>query len=117
MVFVFVPMLVLPLNVSIVNTIDTDVPVLFWLAKLKGGVNDILVLLDFVTTVPVAVPHLYVIVCVKSLDCLVTVSVCAVSSVPFEAERLLFLAMVFSVPLPDPDFVPMFVPLNVIANS
>ena len=52
----------------------------------------------------------------KSLDCLETVNVCAVPSVPFDAERLLFRAIVFSVPLPDPDFVPMLVPLNVIEN-
>jgi hypothetical protein len=82
----------------------------FWLAKVKGGVKEMLVLFDFVATVPVALPHLYVIVCVKSLDCLVTVKVCAVPSVPFEAVRLLFLAIVGSVPLPEPDFVPKLVP-------
>ena len=75
-----------------------------------------LVLLDFVAIVPEVLPHLYVIVCVKLPDCLETVNVCAVPSVPFDAERLLFLAIVFSVPLPDPDFVPMLVPLNVIEN-
>jgi hypothetical protein len=76
-----------------------------------------LVLLDFVQIVPVALPHLYVIVCVKLESYLLTVNVCAVFKVPFDAAKLLFLAIVFSVPLPDPDFVPMFVPVNVIENS
>lgn len=115
-VFVFDPMEVLPLYVVIVNTTDTDVPVVFWLAKVKGGVHDMLVLLDFVHIVPDALPHLYVIVWVKSLDCLETVNVCAVPKVPFDAARLLFRAIVFSVPLPDPVFVPMLAPLNVIEN-
>jgi hypothetical protein len=75
-----------------------------------------LILLDFVAIVPEALPHLYVIVWVKSLDCFVTVNVCAVPKVPFDAARLLFLAIVFSVPLPDPDFVPILVPLKVIEN-
>ena len=76
-----------------------------------------LVSLDFVAIVPVALPHLYVMVCVKSVDSLVTVNVCAVPSVPFPAESVEFRGMVFNVPLPDPDFVPMFVPLKVIENS
>ena len=75
-----------------------------------------LVLPNFVPIVPEALPHLYVIVWVKSLECLVTVKVCAVPKVPFDAARLLFLAIVSNVPLPDPVFVPMLVPLNVIEN-
>ena len=117
MVFVFVPMLVLPVKVSMVNTTETDVPVVFWLANVKGGVHEMDVLLDFVATVPVALPHLYVIVCVKLESNRLTVKVCAVPSVPLDAVKLLILAMVGSVPLPDPDFVPMLVPLNVMSNS
>jgi hypothetical protein len=62
MVFVAVPMLVLPLYVVIVNVIETEAPVVFWLAKVSGGVKETLVLLDFVQIVPDALPHLYVIV-------------------------------------------------------
>jgi hypothetical protein len=75
MVLVFDPMLVLPLYVVIVNVTDTLVPAVFWLASVKGGVKDMLVLLDFVAIVPLAVPHLYVIVCVKLVDFLSTVNV------------------------------------------
>ena len=76
-----------------------------------------LVLLDFVAIVPEALPHLYVIVCVKLESNLLTVNVCIVPSVPLDAVKLLFLAIVGSVPLPDPDFVPMLVPLKVMPNS
>jgi hypothetical protein len=58
MVFVFEPMLVSPVYVVIVNTMLTDVPVVFWLAKVSGGVKEMLVLFDFVLTVPEALPHL-----------------------------------------------------------
>jgi hypothetical protein len=54
---------------------------------------------------------------VKEESNLETVNVCAVPSVPFEAVNVLFLAIVFSVPLPEPDFVPSFVPLKVMPNS
>ena len=117
MVFVFVPMLVSPVNVSMVNTTLTLVPVVFCAANVKGGVHEMLVLPDFVATVPLVLPHLYVIVCVKFESYRLTVKVCAVPSVPFDAVKLLFLAMVGSVPLPDPDFVPMLEPLKVIPNS
>jgi hypothetical protein len=36
----------------------TDVPVVFWLAKVSGGVKEMLVLFDFVLTVPESLPHL-----------------------------------------------------------
>ena len=114
--FVVDPMDVLPVYVVMVNTIDTDVPDVFCSANVKGGVHDMLVLLDFVAIVPDASPHLYVIVCVKLESNRLTVKVCAVPNVPLDAERLLFLAMVSSVPLPDPVFVPMDAPLNVIEN-
>ena len=117
MVFVFVPRLVLPLKVSMVRTTLTLVPVVFCAANVNGGVHDIDVLLDFVATVPLVLPHLYVIVCVKSESDRETVKVCAVPSVPFDADKLLFRAIVGSVPLPDPDFVPMLEPLNVMPNS
>ena len=78
----------------IVNVIDTDVPVVFCDDSVSGGVQLILVSLDFVTIVPDVVPHLYVMVCVKLLDFLVTVSVCAVPNVPFDAVSVLFLGMV-----------------------
>ena len=58
MVLIFVPMLVLPLNVSMVNTMLTDVPVVFCFAKSSGGVHDTDVPVVFVVTVPVALPHL-----------------------------------------------------------
>jgi hypothetical protein len=115
-VFVFVPMDVSPVYVVIVNVIVTDVPVTFCFAKSSGGVQLMLMLLDFVATVPDALPHLYVIVCVKLVSYLLTVSFKAVPSVPLSADKLLFLAIVFSVPLPDPVFVPMLAPLNVIEN-
>ena len=56
-------------------------------------------------------------VCVKLESNLLTVNVCAVPSVPFEAVKLLFLAIVGKVPLPELDFVPMLVPLKVMPNS
>ena len=56
-------------------------------------------------------------VCVNDESALMIVKVCAVPSVPFEAVKLLFLAIVGSVPLPEPDFVPICVPLNVMENS
>ena len=116
-VFELVPMLVLPVNVSMVNVMLTAVPVVFCAAKDKGGVKEMLVSLDFVATVPEALPHLYVIVWVKLESNLLTVNVCAVPSVPLEAVKLLFRAIVGNVPLPEPDFVPMLVPLKVMPNS
>jgi len=61
-VFDELPTLSLPEYVSIVNEIETRVPVVFWLAKLIGGVQLMFVEDDFVTIVPLAVPHLYIIV-------------------------------------------------------
>ena len=58
MVLVLEPMLVSPLYVVIVNTTETEVPVVFWLAKDSGGVHEMLVLLDLVAIVPDALPHL-----------------------------------------------------------
>ena len=63
-VFVVLPKDVLPLYVVQVRMQETVVPEVFWLARLNGGVHEILVLLDFVTMVPVALPTLYVMVCV-----------------------------------------------------
>ena len=116
-VFVAVPMLVLPLYVVRVNTIDTDVPVVFCRASISGGMNEMLVAVVFELTEPCALPHLYVIVCVKLLSALSIVNVCAVPSVPFDAVRLLALGIVSSVPLPDPDFVPSETPLNVMPEN
>lgn len=78
-----------PLYVVIVSLTVTLVPVLFCCASDSGGVHAILVLPDFDTIVPDALPHVYVIVCVKLLDCRVTESVCSVPSVPLDALRLL----------------------------
>jgi hypothetical protein len=94
MFLVFDPTLVLPLYVVMVNVITTESPSVFWLAKESGGVQEMLVSLDFVQIVPDALPHLYVIVWVKLLACLVTVRVCAVPSFPLEAARVLFLGIV-----------------------
>lgn len=117
MAFVAVPMLVLPLYVVSVSVIETDVPFVFWLANDNGGVQLTLVLLVFVTMVPDAVPHLYVMVWVKLLSDRVMVRVCAVLRVPLLAVKLDALGMVFSVPVPDPLIVPMLDPLKVIENS
>lgn len=68
-------MLVDPVNVSMVNVTDTEVPVVFWLARDIGGVHWILVDVDLLTMVPDALPHLYVMVWVRLVDCLVTVRV------------------------------------------
>ena len=60
MVFVAVP-IVAPdvwLYVVSVNTMETEVPVVFWLASEIGGVKDTLVLVVFVAIVPDALPHL-----------------------------------------------------------
>ena len=57
-VFVLEPTLVLPLYVVIVSVTETEVPVVFCCAKDSGGVHEILVLLDFDTIVPDALPHL-----------------------------------------------------------
>ena len=56
-----------------------------------------LALLDLVHTVPVALPHLYVMVCVKALACFVTFNVIAVPSVPLDTVRLLFRGIVVRV--------------------
>jgi hypothetical protein len=60
-------------------------------------VNDILVLLDFEQIVVDADPQAAVIVCVKLVDCLVTVSVCAVFNVPLATLNVLFLGIVVNV--------------------
>jgi hypothetical protein len=117
MVFVFFPIEVLPLNVSIVNIMLTLVPVVFCNANDTGGVQDTLELFVFVATVPEVLPHLYVMVCVKLSSSLLMVNVWAVPSVPLEADRLLIRAMLGKVPLPEPDFVPICVPLKVMSNS
>ena len=57
-VIVFDPMLVLPLYVVMVNVTETEDPVVFCCAKDSGGVHEMLVSLDFVQTVPDALPHL-----------------------------------------------------------
>ena len=95
--FSFEPRLVPPLYVVIVRVTDTEVPVVFCLASANGGVHFILVLLDFEHMVSVALPHLYVMVCVNVSDCRVTVSVCSVPRVPLLALRLLFRGIVVSV--------------------
>ena len=62
----------------------------------------ILVFADFVQIVVLALPHCAVIVCVKLLDFLVTLNVCAVPSVPFPTLKSLLRGIVFSVKLPEP---------------
>ena len=99
-VFVAPPISVFPLYVMIVKTTETFMPDVFWLARSNGGVNEILVLLDFVQIVPLALPQVYVIVCVKLVEYRVTVNVCAVPSVPSLAVRPEALGMVVSVTLP-----------------
>lgn len=116
MVFVFDPMLVLPEYVVTVNVTETEDPVVFCCAKDSGGVHEMLVVLDFVAIVPEALPHLYVMVWVRLESCLVTVRVIAVPSVPLLAVNDDFRAMVSNVPVPDPVFVPMLDPLNVMEN-
>jgi hypothetical protein len=95
-VFVFVPRLVFPLYVVNVKVTETLVPAVFWLASDTGGVKLTEVPVVFVVIVPEAEPHLYVIVCVKLLECLVMVNVCAVPNVPFPAVKLLLRGIVVS---------------------
>ena len=85
------------MNVSILYVTETDVPFGALLAHDKGGVNEMLVLVDFVQIVLEAEPQVAVIVCVKLVDCLVTVKVCAVFSVPFATDKVDFLGIVVSV--------------------
>ena len=87
-VLVELPIFVLPEYVVIAKVRETTVPVVFLLANANGGVQLMLVEEDFVTTVPVANPQVYVIVCVKLLLCLVTVSVWAFPSMPFITIRI-----------------------------
>lgn len=61
-----------------------------------------LVLLDFVHIVLDALPHVAVIVCVKLLDCRVTLIICAVLSVPFATDDVDLRGIVLSVKLDDP---------------
>ena len=82
--------------------IETDVPVVFWLAHATGGVKLILVLDDWLQTVRLALPHFAMIVCVKLVDFLVTVSVCAVPSVPLPTLNSLLRGILFRLKLPDP---------------
>ena len=66
------------------------------MANDSGGVHDIFSLLDLVQIVPDALPHEYVIVCVKLLSCLDTLSFRTVPKVPFGAESVLFLGIVLN---------------------
>ena len=88
----------------------TLVPVVFWLANDKGGVKDMLVSLDLVHIVPFVFPQVYVIVCVKLVACRVTVSVCAVPSVPFATESVDFRGIVVSVFVAEAETVPELTP-------
>ena len=54
----FEPIEELPLYVVIVYITLTLFPVTFAVARFKGGVNDTLVLVEEVQTVPVLLPHL-----------------------------------------------------------
>ena len=90
---VVVPRLVFPLNVS---QVIVHVPLVAegnWLARLVAGVHETLVLLVFVTIVPVLLPYLYVSVCVYELFSREIVIVCAVPSVPLPVETLLLPAV------------------------
>lgn len=86
MYVVLVPIEVDPENVSIVSVTVTDDSDGLCAAKDSGGVHLMLVLVLLVAMVPDAVPHWYVIVWEKLLDCLVTVRVCSTPSVPLPAE-------------------------------
>ena len=70
-----------------------------------------LVLEDFVHMVPDVVPHKYVIVCVKLVDCRVTDRVCAVPSVPLDAVSVLFLGIVVRVLDAEAAIVPLLTPV------
>ena len=71
---------------------------------------------DFVQIVFDWSPQVATIVCVKLVDFLVTDNICSVSKVPFSTERVDFLGIVSSVPVPEPDFVPTH-PLKLMENS
>jgi hypothetical protein len=71
-----------------------------------------LVLVDFVQMVVDALPHFAVIVCVKLLDALVTVSVCLVPSVPFTTFNEDFLGIVGNEALNEAPIVPLAVPVT-----
>ena len=60
--------------------------------------------------VPEAVPHLYVIVCVKLFECLAMVNVCAVPNVPLLAVRLLLRGIVVNTFEPVAVTVPLLTP-------
>ena len=85
--------------------IETFVLVVFCAAKLSGGVNEMLVLLVFVTIVPRALPHLYVIVSVNELFFLPILNVVHVSSVPSNAVKSETLAIVSRVKVFSPDLL------------
>ena len=85
---------------------ETEVPVVFAEAQSNGGVNEMLVELDFVQTVVVALPHVATMVCVKLLNFFDTVKVCAVPKVPAATDNVDFLGIVVSVV----DFVPVHHP-------
>ena len=89
----------LPEYVVILYVTVTLVPVVFWLAHDSGGVKEKLVELDLLAIVVDALPQVAVIVCVKLLDFLVIVKVCAVPSVPFATVSVDFLGIVVSVTL------------------
>jgi hypothetical protein len=91
----------------IVYLTETEVPDVFSLVHSRGGVNEMLVEVDFDTTVFDWPPHAATIVWVKLEACLVTVRVWDVPRVPLPTAKVDFLGMVSSVPVPDPDFVPI----------
>ena len=109
--FELVPTDVSPLNVLTVKVIWTLVPVVFCFARTSGGEKLILVLVDFVQTIPTALPHLYVMVCVKLLDCFVTVKVCAVPRVPSLADKVDSRGIVVNVFCALADIVPLETPV------
>ena len=84
-VFVSVPTLASPENVVSVKVTETEVPVVFCCARDKGGVQLTLVPVVFVAIVPEAVPHLYVMVCVREEIWRFMVRACAVPRVPLPA--------------------------------
>ena len=94
------------------NVTTTLVPLMFCEAQDKGGVNEMLVLVDIVQTVVEALPQVATMVCVKLESCFVTAKFSSVPKVPLATERLDLRAILVSVSDPLALHVPgEYVPL------
>jgi hypothetical protein len=97
-----------------VNVTDTEDPVVFWLAKERGGVHETLFEVEKESESPKiqpeAPPQAYFSLCLKLDDFSTIVKVCAVPSVPSDTVRVLIRGMAVKVFEADAVTVPLLTP-------